>query len=65
MVWQEGKYQFLGLFDGVAILVWFFILLNSVNTTYAKNAGLAHYRYYKLAFLAKLISAVVFSIIYI
>lgn len=65
MVWEEGKFQFLGVFDGIAILVWFFILLNSVNTTYTKNATIAHYRYYKLGFYAKLVSAIVFSIIYI
>ena len=65
MVWEEGKYQFLGLFDGVAILVWFIILWSSVNSTYTKNAAINHYRYYKLGFYAKLVSAVVFSIIYI
>ena len=65
MVWQEGKYQFLGLFDALAIFVWIIILLSSVNSTYTKNAGISHYRYYKLGFYAKLISAIVFSIIYI
>ena len=65
MVWEEGEFQFLGLFDGIAILVWFIILFSSVNSTYTKNATIAHYRYYKLGFYAKLVSAVVFSIIYI
>ncbi len=65
MVWVEGKYQFLGIMDALSILVWFGILLNSINSTYSKNANLSHYRFYKNAFYAKFFSAIIFSIIYI
>ena len=65
MVWVEGKYQFLGIMDALSILVWFGILLNSINSTYSKNVNLSHYRFYKNAFYAKFFSAIIFSIIYI
>ena len=65
MVWVEGKFQFLGIMDALSILVWFGILLNSINSTYSKNANLSHYQVYKNAFYAKFFSAIIFSIIYI
>ena len=65
MVWEEGKYQFLGLIDALSILVWFTILLNLINSSYLKNVNLTHYRFYKNAFYAKFFSAIIFSIIYI
>lgn len=65
MVWEEGKYQFLGIIDALSILVWIGILISSINSTYSKNANLTHYRFYKNAFYAKFFSAIIFSIIYI
>jgi len=65
MVWVEGQFQFLGILDALSILVWIGILLSSINSTYANNANLSHYRFYKNAFYAKFFSAIVFSIIYI
>lgn len=65
MVWVEGKYQFLGFFDAISILIWFFILLNAVNSFYKKNSDKAYYRFYKTGFYAKIFSALIFSIIYI
>jgi hypothetical protein len=65
MVWEEGKFQFLGVLDAISIIVWLIILLSSINSTYQKNNSKLHYRYYKNAFYAKFISAIVFSIIYI
>ena len=65
MTWEEGKFQFLGVMDALAIIVWFIILLNSINTLYTKNSQLSHFRYFKNAFYAKFISALVFSLVYI
>jgi hypothetical protein len=65
MVWEEGVFKFLGVMDALAIIVWFLILLNSINTLYTKSSQLSHFRYFKNAFYAKFISALVFSIIYI
>ena len=65
MVWEEGKFQFLGVMDAISIIVWLIILLTRINSTYQKNNSKLHYRYYKNAFYAKFISAIVFSIIYI
>lgn len=65
MEWIEGKYQFLGVFDGIAILFWFWILFSSVNRVYTKNSTISHYRYYKNAFYVKFFSALIFSIVYI
>lgn len=65
MVWVEGKFQFLGIMDAISILFWLFILLNSINKQYSKNSYLSYYRYYKIGFYAKFISAIIFSIIYI
>ena len=65
MVWVEGKYQFLGVFDALSILIWFVVILGSINSRYQSNRTQTHYRYYKNAFYAKFISALVFSIIYI
>jgi hypothetical protein len=65
MIWVEGKFQFLGFFDAIAILIWFLILINSVNSKFSKNANLSYYRYYRIGFYAKFISAILFSIIYI
>lgn len=65
MVWVEGKFQFLGIMDALSILIWFGILLNSINSIYSKNANLSHYRFYKNAFYTKFFSAIIFSIIYI
>ncbi len=65
MVWIEGKYQFLGVMDVFAILVWLVILFSSINKNYTKNATLTHYRYYKKGFYVKFFSAIIFSILYI
>ena len=62
---QEGTYQFLGFFDGLAIFIWLIVLLSIVSSTYNKNKNKSHYKYYKLAFYVKLIAAISFSIIYI
>jgi hypothetical protein len=65
MVWEEGKYQFLGFLDAISILIWLSIILSVINTTYQKNSDKPHFRYYKNGFYAKFISAILFSIIYI
>lgn len=65
MVWIEGKYQFLGIMDAFSILIWFGILVFSVNTIFNKNSSVSYYRYYKIGFYAKFLSAIIFSIIYI
>jgi hypothetical protein len=65
MNWEEGKFQFLGFLDAVSIVIWFIIILTSINSMYQKNSSKTHYRFYKNAFYAKFISAIVFSIIYI
>jgi hypothetical protein len=62
---QEGVYSFLGIFDALAILAWFFILLSLINSNYSKNADKKHYRYYKNGFYIKFFSAIVFSVVYI
>ena len=62
---EEGYFQFLGVFDGLSILVWMVILFLSVSSSYKRNQNLSHYRYYRSAFYVKFFSAIVFSIIYI
>ena len=62
---QEGTYQFLGFFDGLAILMWLIILFAIVSSTYNKNKSKSYYKYYKTGFYVKIAAAVVFSIIYI
>jgi hypothetical protein len=62
---QEGTFQFLGFFDGLAILIWIGILIGLVNSTYNKNKDKPHYKYYKTGFYTKLLAALAFSIIYI
>ncbi len=62
---QEGTYQFLGIFDGIAILIWLIILLSIVSSTYNKNKEKSHYKYYRIGFYTKLLAAIAFSIIYI
>ncbi len=61
----EGTFQFLGFFDGLAILIWVFILLNSISSTYTKNKQNPIFRYYRLGFYTKLFAAISFSTIYI
>ena len=61
----EGRYKFLGFFDALAILIWFILLVSRVSIFYTKNQNLTHYRYYRTGFYVKLISAIIFSIIYI
>jgi hypothetical protein len=65
MTWVEGKFQFLGVMDALSIIVWLIIILSSINTFYSKNIGVSHFRFFKNAFYAKFISALVFSIVYI
>ena len=65
MIWEEGKYQFLGIFDGISIFVWLIILVYNVNSTYTKNQNKPYFRFYKNAFYVKFLSAIIFSIIYI
>ena len=62
---QEGTFQFLGTFDGIAILIWLIILVNVVSNTFNKNKEKTYYKYYKIGFYTKLISAIFFSFIYI
>lgn len=62
---QEGTFQFLGVFDGLAILIWFIILFSRVSSTYNKNKDKSYYRYYKTGFYIKLLAAIAFSIVYI
>ena len=62
---QEGTYQFLGVFDALAIIIWFIILFTLVSSTYKKNENSSHYRYYRIGFYMKFFSAIAFSIIYI
>jgi hypothetical protein len=61
----EGTYQFLGFFDGLAILIWLLILFSSITSTYTKNKLNPIFRYYKLGFNIKLFAALSFSLIYI
>jgi hypothetical protein len=61
----EGRFQFLGFFDALSILIWVIILFSSVSSIYSKNKSLSHYRYYRTGFYVKFFSAVVFAIIYI
>ena len=63
--WIEGEYQFLGFFDGLSIVIWLIILFSFVNSTKNKSKNIEYYKYYLPAFYFKLISAVIFSIIYI
>ena len=65
MVWNEGKYEFLGIMDALGMLFWFSILIAIVNNTYSKNADTSYYRYYKIGFYVKFFSAIIFSFIYI
>lgn len=62
---QEGTYQFLGVFDALAIIIWLIILFTIVSATYKKNENSSHYRYYRIGFYMKFFSAIAFSIIYI
>ena len=62
---QEGTYQFLGFFDGLAILIWLGILIGLVSSTFNKNKEKSYYKYYKPGFYIKLFAAISFSIIYI
>jgi hypothetical protein len=61
----EGRFEFLGVFDALSILIWIIIFFSLVSTTYSKNQLLTHYRYYRTGFYVKFFSAIVFSIIYI
>jgi hypothetical protein len=61
----EGAFQFLGFFDALAIIIWLFILIYTIGNTYKKHEKISYYRYYKIGFYAKFISAIIFSIIYI
>lgn len=61
----EGRFEFLGVFDAVSILIWIIILFSAVSSTYSKNQSLSHYRYYRTGFYVKFFSAIVFSVIYI
>jgi hypothetical protein len=65
MINVEGEFQFLGVLDALGIIIWFFILLFTVNSTYQKNIEKAHYKYYRTGFYVKFFSAILFSIIYI
>jgi hypothetical protein len=65
MVWDEGKYQFLGIVDTFSILFWIILLISIINTNRQNNISKSHYRYYKPAFYIKFFSALIFSIIYI
>ena len=65
MILEEGKFQFLGIIDAVSIVIWFFILVGSINNINSKNSDKSHFRYFKTGFLVKLFSAVIFSLIYI
>jgi len=62
---EEGTYQFLGVFDALAIIIWFIILFSLVSSTYNKNKNIPHFRYYRIGFYAKFFAAIAFSIIYI
>lgn len=65
MIWLEGKFQFLGFFDALSILIWFILIFNFVSSKFSKNASISYYKYYKLGFYVKFFSAIIFSIIYI
>lgn len=65
MNFEEGKFQFLGVIDALSIIIWFFVLLNNVNSTFEKNKNVGYYRFYKTGFYAKFFSAIIFSIVYI
>ena len=62
---EEGAFQFLGVIDALSMIIWFFILVNKVNSDFEKNKNLVHFRFYKTGFYAKFFSAIIFSIIYI
>jgi hypothetical protein len=61
----EGTYQFLGFFDAFSIVLWAFILLYLINSTYQKNITSPHYKYYKRGFYFKFFAALIFATIYI
>ena len=61
----EGTFQFLGFFDGLAIIIWIFILFSSISSTYNKNKENPIFRYYKSGFYIKLFAALAFSTVYI
>ena len=61
----EGTFQFLGFFDGIAIVIWLFILLSSISSTYTKNKQNPIFRYFRLGFYTKLFAAISFSTVYI
>jgi hypothetical protein len=61
----EGRFQFLGIFDALSILLWLIILISVVSSTYSNNQTKSYFRFYKTGFYVKLISAVIFSIVYI
>ena len=65
MNFEEGKFQFLGVIDALSMIIWFFVLLNNVNSTFEKNKNVGYYRFYKTGFYAKFFSAIIFSIVYI
>jgi hypothetical protein len=62
---QEGTFQFLGVFDALAIVIWLIILFSIVSTTFNKNKEKSHFKYYKIGFYTKLLASISFSIIYI
>jgi hypothetical protein len=65
MIQEEGTFQFLGVFDALAIIIWLFILLGLVSSNFNKNKDKSYYKYYKIGFYSKLFAAIAFSIIYI
>jgi hypothetical protein len=62
---EEGKFQFLGVIDALSIIIWFFILVNKINSDFEKNKDVSFFRFYKTGFYLKFFSAIIFSIIYI
>lgn len=65
MFLPEATFQFFGFFDAFAILFWLTVIIIGASNTKSKNKQLAHYRYYSLGLFVKIISAVIFSIIYL
>ena len=65
MILEEGKFQFLGFFDFLSIIIWFFILTNKINSDFQRNKDTSFFRFYKTGFYVKFISAIIFSIVYI
>jgi hypothetical protein len=65
MIWLEGKFQFLGFFDFLSIIIWLIIIINSVSSKFSKNSAISYYKFYKAGFYAKFFSALIFSLIYI